>query len=1213
MNLTKSLQRFSRWVSLLALLLGSIVMVGWMFNIPELKSVVPGLVSMKVNTASGFLLSGLSLTLWHVHTGHFLVSPAIDLSFRSRFQRQLSQFSIGLAILVAVLGLLTLIQYGFHLNLGIDQLLLSEDYNPVQTTAPGRMAPHTALNFLLIGSALTLLHQQIYTVAQFVGLGSCCIGLLGLLGYLYQIKFLYSTGFHTAMALHTSVGFVLLTLGIIFAVPHRGWLQILVSSYAGGFLFRRLLPAVIVIPLLLGCISLILFRKMPDWVEVVLVLRSLFNMVIMGCLLGWQAQYLNVLDWQQQQTEQQLRQSQIKLEDRVRERTAELTESRRQLSNLINTLPGIVFVRNPKTTYSVQYLSDGCLPLTGYSFEDLTSCEAKTYNDLIHTEDLPKLFNTIRQGLRQQKRYGIEYRIVTKSNQEKWFWEQGNGVWDESGEMISIEGFITDITALKLAEAQLRASENRLRALIDAEPECVKLVNIEGNLLEINAAGAEILEVDSIPSLIGQSIYSFIVPEYQDAYQQFHQQVCSGQAGVMEYELITCKGKRRWMETHAVPWVQHSDQKIVHLAVTREITERKQAEQERQAYLAQLKAWQNRYETAALVSGQILYEYDLQTGQHTWGPNIESILGYSQASMPIFCEDLLNFVHPDDQDSVRVLMEQAITQQSPFRAEYRIRHQRGDYRWIEDRSQFVFQEQNHQGKIIGFLSDISDRKQAEQALRDSEAKFRQLADNIQEVFFINGGDLTQMLYISPAYETVWGRSCESVYEQSQSWVDSVHPEDLERVMRGCEGMLQGREFKEEYRIIRPDGSIRWIRARTVPVLDEQGKPMSHPGIAEDITDYKEADLARCHSEERYRSLVEATAQVIWTTGATGEMLTEQPSWSAYTGQSFEDYAGWGWANGIHPGDRERTAQVWSQAVANRSFYENEVRLRGKDGTYRYFWVRSVPVLEKEGQIREWVGACTDITERKQAELAIRQLNEELEQRVKQRTAELQATNKELEAFCYSVSHDLRAPLRNIDGFSQVLLDRYQTVLDDKGKHYVTRIRAGVQRMGELIEDLLALSRVTRTELQWAEVNLTTIVETIVDNLTAAQPERQVQCKIASEVLAYGDQRLLTVALENLLGNAWKFTSQQRQACIEFNQSFDPETGQQIYWVKDNGTGFDMNYADKLFGVFQRLHSADVFPGTGIGLATVQRIIHRHGGQVWAVSAPDTGATFYFSL
>ena len=359
--------------------------------------------------------------------------------------------------------------------------------------------------------------------------------------------------------------------------------------------------------------------------------------------------------------------------------------------------------------------------------------------------------------------------------------------------------------------------------------------------------------------------------------------------------------------------------------------------------------------------------------------------------------------------------------------------------------------------------------------------------------------------------------------------------------------------------------------------------------------------------------MEATAQVIWTTGATGEMLTEQPSWATFTGQSFAEYAGWGWTNAIHPSDREQTAKVWSEAVANRSFYENEVRMRGKDGTYGYFWVRSVPVLEEDGQIREWVGACTDITERKQAELAIRQLNEELEQRVKQRTAELQATNKELEAFCYSVSHDLRAPLRNIDWFSQVLLDRYQTVLDDKGKHYITRIRAGVQRMGELIEDLLALSRVTRTELKWTQVNLTAIVETIVENLKEAEPERHVQWKIASGVLAYGDQRLLTVALENLLGNAWKFTSQRRQACIEFNQSFDPETGQQIYWIKDNGTGFDMSYADKLFGVFQRLHSADVFPGTGVGLATVQRIIHRHGGKVWAVSAPDQGATFYFSL
>jgi light-regulated signal transduction histidine kinase (bacteriophytochrome) len=265
-----------------------------------------------------------------------------------------------------------------------------------------------------------------------------------------------------------------------------------------------------------------------------------------------------------------------------------------------------------------------------------------------------------------------------------------------------------------------------------------------------------------------------------------------------------------------------------------------------------------------------------------------------------------------------------------------------------------------------------------------------------------------------------------------------------------------------------------------------------------------------------------------------------------------------------------------------------------------FLVSTTPIFDNQGKFIGSTHVARDITERKLAEEAL-----------KQRTLELEASNKELEAFSYTVSHDLRAPLRSMDGYSQALLEEYAGQLDQQGRKWLKRIRASSQMMAQLIDDILGLSRVVRAELQIQTVNLSEIAGSVIKELQAACPERQVEFVITPDIKTQGDLNLLRILMSNLLGNAFKFTSRCSGARIEFGAA---EIDNRLYYfVRDNGAGFDMKYADKLFKPFQRLHSVEEFPGTGIGLATVQRIILRHGGEIKAESRPGRGATFYFSL
>ncbi len=378
-----------------------------------------------------------------------------------------------------------------------------------------------------------------------------------------------------------------------------------------------------------------------------------------------------------------------------------------------------------------------------------------------------------------------------------------------------------------------------------------------------------------------------------------------------------------------------------------------------------------------------------------------------------------------------------------------------------------------------------------------------------------------------------------------------------------------------------------------------------------LTQIQERDGALRQNEERFRQLANAVPALVWTNDASGVAFYFNERWYEYSGRSPSDSLGFKWTQAVHPDDRDDCLRLWHAAMKEGTLYEAELRLRRADGEYRWFLSRAHPARDVNGKITAWFGTSTDIEEKKRAEEKISLMNLDLERRVRERTSELEASNRELEAFSYSVAHDLRAPLRSIDGFNQALLEDYGQDLPADAKELLQRARQASQRMSQLIDDLLNLSRVARAEIRHQKVNLSDIASSIAAELHKAESERNVQWHIEPGIVVTGDDRLLRLVLENLLGNAFKFTRRKPVAEIHFGRRI--LDGSRVLFVTDNGAGFNMQYASKLFGPFQRLHAATEYPGTGIGLATVHRILARHGGRIWPESTEGQGTTFYFTL
>lgn len=737
-----------------------------------------------------------------------------------------------------------------------------------------------------------------------------------------------------------------------------------------------------------------------------------------------------------------------------------------------------------------------------------------------------------------------------------------------------------------VAEIQRLNAYNR--SLIEASPDPLVTISAEGKITDVNEASVQATGVPR-EQLIGTDFSTyFTTPEQARAgYRQ-----AFSEGFVRDYPLAIRHTSGRVTEVlyNATVYKDAQGKVLGVFAAARDITQRKQAELQREQYFKLF-----------TTSNDLMCIADPNGAFQKTNPAFTRTLGYSEAEL--VSRPFVEFIHPEDKQPTldEMARQQRLGYSLNFENRYRCKD--GSYRWLSWRANYIPEE----GLTYATARDVTELKRAEAALRQAGTYNRSLIE----------ASLDPLVTISPE-----GKITD--VNEASVLVTGVRRETLIGT-DFSDYFTEPDKARAGYRQVFSEGfvrdyplAIRHTSGRVTEVLynasvykDAQGQVLGVFAAARDITEHKRAEAALRQSREDLNR-----AQAVAQTGSwrmdvrRNELVWSDENYRIFgvpqgTPLTYESFL-----SRVHPEDREYVDQQWKAALEGKP-YDIKHRLQMESGQVK--WVRERAELEHDetGALRGGIGTTQDVTELHRAEEAIRQLNADLERRVRERTGELTAANQELESFSYAVSHDLRAPLRAMCGFSQALVEDFGATLQGEARVYLEQIIRASRHMSELVDGLLTLSRCTRGELRRDPVDLSALCERIRGELTRAEPERQVEWQIQPGLVARGDPRMIEVAMNNLLGNAWKYTGRQPAPVIRVYA--EPGDGRQCFCVADNGAGFDMKHTEQLFKPFQRLHRQEEFPGTGIGLATVRRILHRHGGTIQATAAVGQGATFKFSL
>ncbi|MBK9373099.1 MAG: PAS domain S-box protein [Holophagales bacterium] len=811
--------------------------------------------------------------------------------------------------------------------------------------------------------------------------------------------------------------------------------------------------------------------------------------------------------------------------------------------------------------------------------------------------------------------------------------EDGDTVWT---------GTVEDVTESRQAEERRRESEALFRSFFEMPLVGACITSPTKGWLEVNDQLCRMLGYTR-EELASMTWASLTHTDDLDADVTRFEKVVRGEIDGYSLEKRFLRKDGSVVPVHlSVSCVRTGDGAVDYfVALLQDITERKKVEEELRTHREHLEALvaertaeldrqrQLLDETSRLarVGG---WEYDVRKAELTWTDAVREIHEV-EPGFRMTVENGLGFYAPESRPVIAELLARAISTGEPFDAEVQLDTAKGRRVWVRAIGRAYVED----GKVVrvgGVLQDIDARRSAEEDLRRHRAHLEELVAERTAELEKSRSRLVEAQAVAHlgswewhvARNEIWGSDeLFRLFDVSpgdlatlEQFFGLVHADDREEARRAVSDALGrggGALYRSTYRIGRRDGRVRHVSNRGVVSADERGRPWKIVGTSLDITELKDAEDALKESENRFRRIVSESPFPIGLYAEDGEILLVNRAWCLISGYSPEELRTIDqWSEKAYGERRDAArADLESRFTLAESVREGEFGIRTKDGGRRFWDFSTAPLGRLPDGRRIVTTTAMDVTDRRLAEEELWAYRTHLEELVHARTSELEAANRELESFSYSVSHDLRAPLRALDGFSAALLDEYPDRLDEKGHHYLGRIRAAARKMASLIDGLLNLSRLKRLELSLVPVDVSRLATSVAADLLALEPGRAVQVVVAEGMRTEGDPRLLHVVLENLIGNALKFTSKRSGAVIEVGCA--EADGQKAYFVKDNGVGFDMAQAAKLFEPFQRLHGVDDFPGTGIGLATVQRIVARHGGRIWPEASPGAGATFFFTL
>ncbi|MGB8915819.1 MAG: PAS domain S-box protein [Candidatus Sulfotelmatobacter sp.] len=926
----------------------------------------------------------------------------------------------------------------------------------------------------------------------------------------------------------------------------------------------------------------------------------------------------------------------------LRESLAQREQTLKEVADQKFALDQHAIVATTDVQGAITYVNEKFCAVSKYSRDELLGQNHRILNSGYHSKEFfQQMYQTIGTG----KVWHGDIRNRAKDGSLYWLAVTIVPFLDSEGKPRQYMAIRTDITKRKRAEE----GREHLAAVVESSDDAIISKDLNGTITAWNR-GAEKIFGYSAAEAIGKPMVMLVPRGRVNEEADILDRIRHGES-VEHFETVRVRRDGTNIDISATisPIRDASGRVIGASKIARDITERKRAQEA-------LRQSDARREFALKTARVGDWDLDLTTLQATRSALHDQIFGYSSPLKEWSFEMFLRHVHPDDRERVRENFQGSVNQQKKWEFECRIVWPNGDIRWI-----WACGDQNRDSsgkatRMFGIVQDVTERKQAEETLRrQAEELSQQTIDLVRTGQALETQSRMLKLVLDSVGEgliaadreghfLIWNDSAKKLMGRgatelpSEQWtphykvflpdgITPYPPEDLPLVRA-----LRGESVRVELMVGHPEraGGV-YLEVAARPMKDAGGSLCGGVAVLRDITEHRRAvaALARqaeelLHSQQALesqtlmlQSVLDSIGEGLVAADETGKFILWNPAAMRIVGmgaanvppERWTDHYGTYLPDTVTPFPPEQNPllrAIHGETCTTEMYVRNAEMDTG-------IWIESSgsPLKSRDGAARGGVVAFRDITQRRADEREIRKLNEVLEERVGQRTAQLAAANHELEAFTYSVSHDLRAPLRHIGGFSRILMEDFASSMAPEAQHHLQRIEDGARRMGLLVDELLNLARVGRYALNFQVTNLNLVVEEVVSLLQPETEGRVVSWKVAELPSTKCDPILIKQVFQNLLANALKFTRPRELAVIEISQR--QKNGQTVIAVRDNGVGFNMKYKDKLFGVFQRLHRAEEFEGTGIGLATVQRIVHKHGGQVWGEAELDKGATFYFTL